>query len=103
MFRHALFVIISTALIGCVGNGPKPDDEDAFVADLDSAQENESNGAEQIPAPELTKEPEQVPLLDKTQRTVFEITNGAAQKIDSFFLARTMLRMMLKGFHGRAS
>ena len=80
-----LIVLIAAVLAGCAGNKPKPDTEDVIIAEIELAQENESNGAEQIPVAEMTEEPDEVPFMDKAQQTVFGITSGAAQKIDNFF------------------
>ncbi len=89
MFTPAPFtypiVLIAAVLAGCAGNKPEPDTEHVIIAEIELAQENESSGAEQIPAAEMNEEPDEVPFLDKAQQTVFGITSGAAQKIDNFF------------------
>lgn len=55
--RRSLLILLATAACGCSTGEPRPE----------------------------TEEPEKVPLLDKTQQTVFGLTSGTAQKIDNFF------------------
>jgi len=85
MLRHLSILLIVTALAGCAGNKPRPGTEGNPIAESELTQDSQSNGAEQGPAAEMTEELAEVALLDKTQQTVFGITSGAAQRIDSFF------------------
>ena len=73
--RHFLVVLIGAVLSGCASGKPQRDGQ-ASIAAIDPQQTVESIA---------TEEPEKVPLLDRTQQTVYGVTSGAAQKVDNFF------------------
>ena len=85
IMRHFLFVLIGAALAGCA-SGELQGDEKASIADEPEVINGHlPNDPKQTLESTTTEEPEKVPLLDRTQQTVFGVTSGAAQHIDNIF------------------
>ena len=83
--RHFLVVLIGAALAGCASGKPRRDGQASIADEPEVIHENLAIDPQQTVESKATEESEKVPLLDKTQQTVFGITSGAAQKVDNFF------------------
>jgi hypothetical protein len=83
--RHFFFVLIGAALAGCASGKPQRDGQASIADEPEVMHEHLTGDPKQTFESTATEEPENVPLLDRTQRTIFGITAGAAQKIDNIF------------------